>query len=65
MALKTYVANQKAKTPKPQTPTSSGTACGEKKCKGEMMWREPREIHPELPELNRADCATCGWMGWC
>ena len=64
MALKTYTANQKAKTPKPPKPTASGVACTEKKCKSEMMWREPREAHPEQPELARASCSKCGWRGW-
>lgn len=65
MPLKTYAATQKAKMPVPKTPTPSGTACSENKCKGEMLFREPREKHPEFPELNRADCGECGWMGWC
>ena len=64
MALKTYAANMKKKTPETDKPTPSGVACTEKKCKGEMLWREPRETHPELPELDRADCGECGWMGW-
>ena len=66
--LKSYTANAKAKTPEPPKPTPTGVACSEKdsrlKCKGEMMWREPREIHPELPELSRAFCPKCGWRGW-
>ncbi len=65
MTLKTYAATQKAKAPVPKKPTPSGTACAEKKCKGEMLWREPREVHPEMPKMNRADCGVCGWMGWC
>lgn len=65
MPLRTYEANRKTKTSKPQTPTPSGTACDEKRCKGEMLWRNPREVHPETPKLNRADCGKCGWAGWC
>ncbi len=64
MALKTYTATQKAKTPKPPRPTPSGTACTEKKCKGEMMWREPKEMHPEFLKLARAYCGKCKWRGW-
>lgn len=64
MALKTYAANQKVKTPEPTKPTPSGTACAEKGCRGEMMWRESRERHPEFSELDRADCGKCGWRGW-
>ena len=64
MALKTYKANQQKKIPKPDKPTPSGVACSEGKCKGEMMWREPRETHPELRELDRAACGKCGWRGW-
>ena len=64
MALKTYTANMKAKIPKPPKPVPSGIACSEKKCPGEMMWREPRVKHPEQPKLARADCAKCGWRGW-
>lgn len=65
MALKKYEEVQKAKTPKPPKPTPSGVACTEKKCRGEMMFMEPREIHPEIPKLNRAACGKCGWLGWC
>ena len=64
MPLKTYAANQEKKTPKPEKPTPSGVACTEKKCHGEMMWREPREMHPEITTLDRADCSKCGWRGW-
>ena len=64
MALKTYTANQKAKTPKPTKPTPSGVACTEKKCEGEMMWVEPREPHPEQSQLSLAYCGECRWRGW-
>ncbi len=66
--LKSYGTNLTAKAPEPPKPAPSGVACSEKdsrlKCKGEMMWREPRIQHPELPELARADCPKCGWFGW-
>ena len=64
MPLKTYKANQKKKIAQPEKPTPSGVACTEHKCHGEMMWREPREVHPELNALDRADCGKCGWRGW-
>ncbi len=64
MALKAYVANAKAKTPKPPKPTPSGVACTEKKCEGEMLWGEPRESHPEQPKLALAHCGKCNWRGW-
>ncbi len=69
--LKEYQANMTAKVPEPAKPTPSGVACPEatsmKKCKGQMMRREPREEHPELDGLDRADCSQkkkCGYMGW-
>ncbi len=64
MALKTYTSSQKSKAPKPSKPTPSGVACTEVKCHGEMMWREPKEQHPEHPKLALAYCSKCGWRGW-
>ena len=64
MALRSYSVNANAKKPKPPKPTPSGVACTEKKCEGEMMWREPKELHPEFPKLARADCGECKWRGW-
>lgn len=65
MKLTSYTVANKKKTPKPNVPTPSGVACGEKKCSGEMLYVEPRVIHPEFPDLNRAICEECGWRGWC
>ena len=68
--LKEYQANMTAKVPEPQKPTPSSVACPEatskKKCRGQMLCREPREPHPELDGLDRADCSykKCGYMGW-
>ena len=64
MALRSYTKAQSTKIPKPLKPTPSGTACSEKKCPGEMLWREPKESHPEFPKLARADCGKCKWRGW-
>lgn len=60
-----YDTNRKRKAPDPPEPTPSGVACTEKKCLGEMMWQEPQQQHPQLPELHRAACGECGWRGWC
>lgn len=64
MALKKYESVQKEKVPPSQTPTPSGVACTEPKCGGEMMYVEPRQEHPQMPQLNRAICGECGWRGW-
>lgn len=58
--LKKYKANQKTKK---QETKSSGVACDEKGCKGEMMIKIPEETHPQLG-LKRAVCNECGWLGW-
>lgn len=65
MPLKSYTVNQSRKVPKPQEPTPSGVGCRNTRCKGEMMYEEPRRQHPEMPDLARAVCGSCGWMGWC
>ena len=69
MALKTYRENYRRVAPKPTKPTPSGVACKNSKqkrnsCAGEYLWREPREEHPELAPLCRADCNKCGALGW-
>jgi hypothetical protein len=61
--LKEYSKHQKEVVPKKETPKSSGVACAEKKCKGEMMIWQPEINHPELP-LKRVSCGECGWKGW-
>ena len=67
--LKDYQANMADKVPEPLKPAPSGVACpqatSKTKCRGQMLWREPRERHPTLP-LDRADCSykKCGYMGW-
>ena len=45
--LRNYQESQSEKLPVPEEPTSTGVACTEKTCEGEMMWRNPREQHPE------------------
>ncbi len=69
--LTPYKDNATAKTPDPKKPTPSGVACPQRerkpKCKGQMMYREPREAHPQYPELHRASCSfghKCGELGW-
>ena len=63
--LKPYGAAQQDKLPNPLSPTPSGIACQESRCSGEMMYANPAQIHPEMPELKRAVCGACGWRGWC
>lgn len=64
MALKKYEDVQREKVPSPPRPTPSGVACTEPRCRGEMMYVEPRQRHPELKVLERAVCNKCGWRGW-
>lgn len=71
--LKTYEDNQSVKTVR-QTPESSGVACTELDCPGEMMIRVPHQGHYSSgnkgepgaikTELLRAICSECGWLGW-
>ena len=61
--LKSYEENQRIKAPAKLSPMSSGVACTEKKCKGEMMIVQPVINHPQLP-LKRAICNKCKWRGW-
>lgn len=63
MALKKYATNQRKVLPKDKK-ESSGVACDEKKCDGEMMIDLPVSQHPEIPKLRRAQCGVCGWLGW-
>ena len=62
--LKKYGEHQKEVVPTPEKPKSSGVACDELKCFGEMMVEQPEEKHPEMPQLKRASCGKCGWRGW-
>lgn len=63
MKLKKYKDHQEKVSPITEKPASSGVACDEKKCKGEMMIHQPEVNHPELT-LKRASCGECGWLGW-
>lgn len=57
-----YSDNQKSKV-KEEEFEPSGIACGNHKCKGEMMIYQPVNKHPTLP-LKRARCGICKWLGW-
>lgn len=65
MALKDYKENQKEKISPSLPMTPSGIECTNITCSGELMYVEPRRMHPELKELARTICEKCGWMGWC
>lgn len=62
--LKKYNENIDVKLPEKKEPISSGVACDEKNCPGEMMIQVPEVWHPQLKELRRAVCSDCGWKGW-
>jgi len=62
--LKKYGEHQKKVVPTPEKPKSSGVACDEPKCSGEMMIKQPEVNHPEMPQLKRAVCGKCSWRGW-
>lgn len=63
--LKSYDKVQKEKGAVPPKPeVKSGVACTEKKCKGELLYFEPAQSHPEYPKLKRVACGKCGWKGW-
>jgi len=61
--LKKYTDNQNEKVELIEF-QSSGVACDEVKCDGEMMIPLPIKWHTELNKLRRAKCAQCGWLGW-
>ena len=62
--LKKYNQNINKKIPQEKKPVSSGVACSEVNCKGEMLIKAPEIKHPEIPTLKRAVCGKCGWRGW-
>jgi hypothetical protein len=62
--LKKYSTNMNSKAPVEEWTDPSGVACDEKKCKGEMIMSSPIKNHAELPNLRRAKCNICGWLGW-
>lgn len=71
--LKSYEESQALKTIR-EAPDPTGVACTETKCKGEMMWMKPREVHYQFGRAGepdavksgmfRAVCGECGWRGW-
>ena len=71
--LKKYHDHQKEKQPA-RISESSGVACTEINCPGEMMKQVPYEEHYSHGRLGetgaiksgmvRAICNVCGWRGW-
>lgn len=71
--LKAYEKNQELKTIR-EAPESSGVACTEPKCPGELMISVPHQVHYSVGRagepgaiksgLVRAACGECDWRGW-